>query len=144
MVWSFCFEFWTFEFCICFGFRYSNFGFISLKLVTFVPGKKRPVILAAKLHGAAYGRSQKNWNHRLHWLHWLIKKIRRKFLSQKHCYKLVSSCMPKYSCQKNKKLTDSITARPPAAAKEDEKYSPSGKSLKRSGFPHFLFFIFHL
>jgi hypothetical protein len=39
----------------------------------------------------------------------LRKKIRRKFLSQKHCYKLVSSCMPKYSCQKNKKFTDSIT-----------------------------------
>jgi hypothetical protein len=51
----------------------------------------------------------KKWNHRLHRLHRLIKKIRRKFLSQKHCYKLVSSCMPKYSCQKNKKLTDSIT-----------------------------------
>jgi len=29
-VWGFCFEFWTFEFWYCFGFRYSDFGFISL------------------------------------------------------------------------------------------------------------------
>jgi hypothetical protein len=37
------------------------------------------------------------------------KKIRQNFLSQKYGYNLVSSCRPKYSCQRNKKLTDSIT-----------------------------------
>ena len=33
------------------------------------------------------------------------KKIRRKFLLQNYCYESVSSCRPKFSCQKNKKLT---------------------------------------
>ena len=30
-------------------------------------------------------------------------------MPQKHCYESVSSGRPKFSCQKNKKLTDSIT-----------------------------------
>jgi hypothetical protein len=39
------------------------------------------------------------------------KKMVRIFSSQMHRYDLVYRCSPKYSCQKNKKLTDSITKR---------------------------------
>ena len=49
------------------------------------------------------GRRMEGWKVRK------AKKIRQNILPQKHCYKLVSSCTSKYSCQKNKKLTDSIT-----------------------------------
>jgi len=63
--------------------------------------------LATKLHGASCGRNP---------------KMVRIFSSQKHRYYLVYRCNPKFSCSKNKKLTDSITKRAAPAAQE----GPSG------------------